>query len=245
MSTPVMLVTGGSRGIGAAVVRLAAQRGYDVAFTYSRDNAAAEQVANDVRTHGRRVCAIKADVADEAQILSTFARVDSELGRLSALVNNCAITGKNSRLDAAETTTLRQVLEVNVLGTMICAREAVLRMSTKHGGAGGSIVLLSSRAALYGSAGEYVWYAASKGAIDSFNVGLAREVGRESIRVNTVSPGPIDTEMHRPGRLEAVVPNNPMARAGMPSEVAEAVLFLTSSAASYINGANVSISGGV
>ena len=245
MSTPVMLVTGGSRGIGAAIVRLAALRGYDVAFTYSRDSAAAEQVANDVRAQGRRVCSIKADMADEAQILGTFAQVDSELGRLSALVSNCAITGKNSRLESAETSTLRQVLEVNVLGTMICAREAVLRMSTRHGGSGGSIVLLSSRAALYGSAGEYVWYAASKGAIDSFNVGLAREVGRDSIRVNTVSPGPIDTEMHRPGRLEAVVPNNPMARAGTPSEVAEAVLFLTSSAASYINGANVSISGGV
>ena len=245
MSTQVMLVTGGSRGIGAAIVRLAAQRGYDVAFTYSRDDAAAGQVANDVRAQGRRVCSIKANMADEAHILATFARVDSELGPLSALVNNCAITGRNSRLDTATTSTLREVLEVNVLGAMICAREAVIRMSTKHGGTGGSIVLVSSRAALYGSAGEYVWYAASKGAIDSFNIGLAREVGRENIRVNAVSPGPIDTEMHRPGRLEAAIPNNPMARAGTPMEVAEAVLFLASPAASYVNGANISISGGV
>ena len=245
MSTRVMLVTGGSRGIGAAIVRLAAQRGYDVAFTYSRDDAAANLVADDVRALGRRVCAIKADMADEAQIRSTFARVDSELGALSALVSNCAITGKNSRLDAADISTLREVLNVNVLGTMICAREAVLRMSTQHGGAGGSIVLVSSPAALYGSAGEYVWYAASKGAIDSFNVGLAREVGRDNIRVNAVSPGPIETEMHRPGRLAAVIPNNPMARAGTPMEVAETVLFLVSPASSYVNGANISISGGV
>lgn len=244
MSTPVMLVTGGSRGIGAAIVRLAAERGYDVAFTYSRDSAAADQVANDVRAQGRRACAIKADMADEAQILGAFAKVD-EFGPLSALVSNCAITGKNSTLAAADISTLRAVLDVNVLGTMICAREAVLRMSTQRGGAGGNIVLISSRAALYGSPGEYVWYAASKGAIDSFNAGLAREVGREGIRVNAISPGPIVTEMHRPGRLEAVVPNNPMARAGTPLEVAEAVLFLVSPAASYINGANISISGGV
>lgn len=245
MSTPVMLVTGGSRGIGAAIVRLAAQRGCDVAFTFSRDSAAAEQVANDVRAAGRRVCAIKANMADEAQILRSFTQVDNELGRLSALVSNCAITGKNSRLDAALTSTLREVLEVNVLGTMICAREAVLRMSTQHGGAGGNIVLISSRAALYGSPNEYVWYAASKGAIDSFNAGLAREVGRDGIRVNAISPGPIATEMHRPGRLESVIPNNPLARAGTAMEVAEAVLFLTSPAASYVNGANISISGGV
>lgn len=245
MSTQVMLVTGGSRGIGAAIVRLAAQRGYDVAFTHSRDDAAAEQVANDVRGLGRRVCAIKADMADESQIQSTFAQVDRELGLLTALVNNCAITGRNSRLDEAEISTLREVMNVNVLGPMICSREAVLRMSTKHGGAGGSIVLISSRAALYGSPNEYVWYAASKGAVDSFNAGLAREVGRDNIRVNAVSPGPIATEMHRPGRLESVVPNNPMARAGTAMEVAEAVLFLASPAASYINGANITVSGGV
>lgn len=245
MSTQVMLVTGGSRGIGAAIVRSAAQRGYDVAFTYSRDVAAAEQVANDVRALGRRVCAIKADMADEAQIRNAFAQVDHELGLLTVLVNNCAITGRNSRLDDAEISTLREVMNVNVLAPMICSREAVLRMSTKHGGAGGNIVLISSRAALYGSPNEYVWYAASKGAIDSFNSGLAREVGREGIRVNAISPGPIATEMHRPGRLESVVPNNPLGRAGTAMEVAEAVLFLTSPAASYINGANIAISGGV
>jgi NAD(P)-dependent dehydrogenase (short-subunit alcohol dehydrogenase family) len=244
MTTPVMLITGGSRGIGAAIARLAARRGHDVALTFVRDSAAAERVAADVRSLGRRVLAIQADVAREADVLRTFTQVDAALGPIGSLICNCAITGKNSRLDEAETRTLREVLEVNVLGAMLCAREAVRRMSARHGGSGGSIVFLSSRAAFYGSPNEYVWYAASKGAIDSFSAGLAREVGREGIRVNTVSPGPIDTEMHRPGRLASVVPNNAMGRAGTADEVAEAVLFLASSAASYVNGANLSVSGG-
>lgn len=245
MSAPVMLITGGSRGIGAAIAKLAARRGYDIALTYARDAAAAERVAEDVRAQGRNVLCIKADVSSETAVTQTFEQVDAEFGRLSSLVYNSAITGINSRLDEVEPMTLREVLNVNVLGAMLHAREAVLRMSTKYGGNGGSIILLSSRAALYGSAGEYVWYAASKGAIDSFNIGLAREVGSEGIRVNAVSPGPIETDMHRPGRLERVVPNNPMGRAGTPDETAQAVLFLASGDASYVNGANISVSGGM
>ena len=244
MTAPVMLITGGSRGIGAAIAQLAAQRGYDVAFTYVRDQAAAARVNDAVRSLGRRALAIKADIGTEADVLRTFGEVDAALGTLSSLVCNCAITGKDSRLDAVATQTLREVLDVNVLGSMLCAREAIRRMSTLHGGVGGSVIFISSRASLYGSPGEYVWYAASKGAIDSLNIGLAREVGKEGIRVNAVSPGPIDTEMHRPGRLERVVPNNAMGRAGTTNEVAEATLFLASAAASYINGANLSVSGG-
>ncbi|MFO7276898.1 MAG: SDR family oxidoreductase [Pseudomonadota bacterium] len=245
MSAPVLLVTGGSRGIGAAVARLAAQQGYDVALTYVRDGDAAERVAGEVRAHGRRALTIRADAGREEDVTRTFAEVDASLGALSVLVYNSAITGRNSRLDEAESATIRHVLEVNVLGAMLHAREAVRRMSTKHGGRGGSIVFLSSRAALYGSPGEYVWYAASKGAIDSLTAGLAREVGREGIRVNAVSPGPIDTDMQAPGRLERVVQINPMGRAGTPEEAAQAVLFLASAAASYVNGANISVSGGV
>jgi NAD(P)-dependent dehydrogenase (short-subunit alcohol dehydrogenase family) len=245
MASPIILITGGSRGIGAALARLAAQRGYDVAFTYVRDATAADRVEHDIRACGRRALAIQANVASEADVARTFVEVETKLGLLSCLVCNSAITGKNSRLDEADTATLREVIDVNVLGPLLCAREAIRRMSTSRGGAGGSIVLISSRAALYGSPGEYVWYAASKGAVDSLNAGLAREAGRLGIRVNAVSPGPIVTEMHRPGRLESVVPTNPMSRAGTPEEVAETVLFLASDAASYVNGANVSVSGGV
>lgn len=245
MSTPVMLITGGSRGIGAATAKLAAQRGYDVAFTYMRDAAAAQRVADEVKALGRKALAIQADLGQEADVLRTFARVDEEFGPPASLVYNCAITGKTSRLDEVDTATVREVVEVNLIGAILCAREAVKRMSVQHGGAGGTIVLISSRATAYGSAGEYVWYAASKGGVDSLNIGLAREVGREGIRVNAISPGPIETDMHRPGRLARVVPNNPMARAGTAHEVAEAVMFLAGSASSYINGANLSISGGL
>ena len=243
MSTGVMLVSGGSRGIGAAIVKLAARRGYDVAFTYARDPQSAEIVAQDVRAQGRWALPVQSDVGRAEDVASLFEQV-AKFGTLSALVCNGAITGKNSRLDEASIDTMREVLNVNVLGVMLCAREGVLRVSTRHGGAGGSIVLISSRASLYGAAGEYVWYAASKGAIDSFNLGLAREVGREGIRVNAVSPGPIDTQMHRPGRLQQGVEKSPMGRAGTPDEVAEAVLYITSPGASYINGANLSVAGG-
>jgi NAD(P)-dependent dehydrogenase (short-subunit alcohol dehydrogenase family) len=245
MSAPVILVTGGSRGIGAATARLAAQRGYDVAFTYVRDESAAQRVADDIRALGRRVLALKSNVGSEEDVIRTFAEVDAQLGRIRALVFNSAITGAHSRLDEAATSTLREVIEVNLLGAMYCAREAIRRMSTRHGGNGGSIVFISSRASVYGSPGEFVWYAASKGGIDSLSIGLAREVGREGIRVNVVSPGPIDTQMHRPGRLQQGVEKSPMGRAGQPEEVAEAALFLASDAASYCTGSNLAVAGGL
>jgi len=243
MTTRVMLVTGGSRGIGAAIVRGAAVRGHDVAFTYARDALAAEEVATQVRALGRRALALQADAGSEADAARTFEALD-RFGRIDALVFNAAVTGRNSRLDEADTATLREVLDVNVLGAMLYARAAIRRMSRQHGGPGGSITFLSSRASFYGSPGEYVWYAASKGAIDSLTLGLARELGREGIRVNAVSPGPIDTQMHRPGRLAQGIERCPMGRAGTPEEVAEAVLFLASDAASYTTGANLSVAGG-
>jgi len=244
MSAPVILVTGGSRGIGAATARLAAKRGYDVALTYVRDESAAARVTDEIRAMGRQALALRANVASEEEVARAFAAVDEKLGRLSAVIINGGITGQNSRLDAADPRTLREVIDVNLLGALFCAREAVRRMSTKHGGAGGAIVFISSRASVYGSAGEYVWYAASKGGVDSLGIGLAREVGREGIRVNVVSPGPIDTEIHRPGRLEKVVDRFAMGRAGRPEEVAEAALFLVSDAASYCTGANLAVAGG-
>ena len=243
MAAPIMLVTGGSRGIGAAIAVLGAQRGYDIAFTYARDGAAAAAVAEQIRAEGRQALSIQADMAREADVARTFEAVDS-LGPLSAMVYNCGVTGAHSRLDEAEPATLREVLDVNLLGAMLCAREGVKRMSTRHGGAGGGIVFLSSRAAFYGAPNEFVWYAATKGGIDSLTVGLARELGQDGIRVNAVSPGPIATDMHRPGRLEQGASRTPMGRAGAPAEVAEAVLFLLSDAASYTTGANLSVAGG-
>jgi NAD(P)-dependent dehydrogenase (short-subunit alcohol dehydrogenase family) len=244
MSAPVILITGGSRGIGAATARLAAQRGYDVAFTYVRDAASADTVRHEVEAAGRRALAVRANMGVEEDIVRTFTEVDAQLGKPVGLIVNSAITGSHSRLDEASTATLREVVDVNLMGAMLCAREAVRRMSTKHGGMGGSIVFISSRASVYGAPGEYVWYAASKGAIDSLGIGLAREVGREGIRVNVISPGPIDTQMHRPGRLQQGIEKSPMGRAGRPEEVAEAALFLASPLASYCNGANLAVAGG-
>jgi NAD(P)-dependent dehydrogenase (short-subunit alcohol dehydrogenase family) len=244
MSAPIILITGGSRGIGAATARLAAQRGFDVAFTYVRDGAAAERVTAEIQAAGRRALAIRANMGVEEDIARTFAEVDTQLGCTQALIVNSAITGASSRLDEASTATLREVIDVNLMGAMLAAREAIRRMSTKHGGSGGSIVFISSRASVYGAAGEYVWYAASKGAIDSLGIGLAREVGREGIRVNVISPGPIDTQMHRPGRLQQGIEKSAMGRAGKPEEVAEAALFLASPLASYCNGANLAVAGG-
>ncbi|MBX5460337.1 MAG: SDR family oxidoreductase [Steroidobacteraceae bacterium] len=244
MSAPVILVTGGSRGIGAATARLAAKRGYNVALTYANNESAAARVADEIRVMGRQSLALRANVASEEDVARAFAAVDEKLGRLSAVVINSGITGHNSRLDEADTSTLREVINVNLLGAMFCAREAVRRMSTRHGGTGGAIVFISSRASVYGSAGEYVWYAAAKGGMDSLGIGLAREVGREGIRVNVVSPGPIGTEIHRPGRLEKVVDRCAMGRAGRPEEVAEAALFLVSDAAAYCTGANLAVAGG-
>jgi NAD(P)-dependent dehydrogenase (short-subunit alcohol dehydrogenase family) len=241
--TPLFLITGGSRGIGKAIALQAADAGHAVLLSYVSNQEAAEGLVKEILARGGRAWALQADTAKEADIQRLFAECD-RLGRLEALVYNSGITGPSSPLLEASTATLARVLEVNVLGAMICAREAVRRMSTLQGGRGGSIVLISSRVTSYGAPGDYVWYAASKGAIDSLTTGLAREVAREGIRVNAVSPGFINTGIHAPGKLETVVPNVPMQRAGEPAEVAAAVMFLVSSQASYINGANLAVGGG-
>jgi NAD(P)-dependent dehydrogenase (short-subunit alcohol dehydrogenase family) len=244
MSAPVLLVTGGSRGIGAATAKLAARKGYDVALSYVRDEAGAEKVAAEIRALGRRAAAIRADVSQEADIVNLFAEVDARLGALDVLVVNSGVNGKPYRLADAPAAQIREVIDVNVTGAMLCAKEGVRRMSTRLGGKGGSIVLLSSRVTEYGAPGDFVWYAASKGAINAFCVGLAREVGREGIRVNVVSPGPIDTEMLDESRRASIKDVVPLARIGKPEEVGEAILFLASSAASFTTGANLSVSGG-
>ena len=244
MSAPVILITGGSRGIGAGTAKLAARKGYDVALSYVRDQQGAEKVAAEIRATGRRAAAIRADVGVEADIVKLFAEVDAQLGALDVLVVNSGVNGKPYRLADAPSAQIREVIDVNVTGAILCAREGVRRMSTRHGGKGGSIVLVSSRVTDYGAPGEFVWYAASKAAINAFCLGLAREVGREGIRVNAVSPGPIDTEMLDAGRRAAVKDVVPLARIGTPEEVGEAILFLASPAASYCTGANLAVSGG-
>jgi NAD(P)-dependent dehydrogenase (short-subunit alcohol dehydrogenase family) len=240
----VLLVTGGSRGIGAAIVRLAAKEGYDVAINYLRDAAAAEDVAKQVRATGRKAVTIQGDMAQEADVARTFKTIDSELGRLTHMVYNSGSTGGYSRLEDADTAMMRNVLELNVLGALICVKAAAGRMSVKKGGQGGAIVLISSMAATLGSAGEYVWYAASKGAVDTMTVGLSRELAVDNIRVNAVSPGLIETTLHPPGRLERLAPMMPIPRAGTPEEVAAAVLFLLSDASSYTTGTNIRVAGG-
>lgn len=243
-----LLVTGASRGIGAAAARLAARDGWDVAVNYARDASAAEQVAADVRARGLRAITVQADVANEAEVLAMFARVDAELGPLGGLVNNAGIVAMQARLDEMDTARWQRMLAVNVFGTWLCAREAVRRMSTRHGGRGGAIVNLSSVAAVLGAPAMYLDYASSKGAIDSFTVGLARELATEGVRVNAVRPGIIDTDIHgdsgdrlRPQKSAEVIP---MRRPGTAEEVAEAIVWLLSPAASYVTGTNVEVTGG-
>jgi NAD(P)-dependent dehydrogenase (short-subunit alcohol dehydrogenase family) len=244
MNERIFLVTGGSRGIGEAIAVGAAQKGYQVVLTYANNAARANDVVERIRTAGGKAVAIMANTGNAADIDRVFAEVD-RLGRLAVLVYNGGITGPHSPLSEASTATIDEVLNVNLRGAILCSQAAVRRMSTRTGGDGGSIVLLSSRAAFYGSPGEFVWYAASKGGVDSLTNGLAREVAAEGIRVNAVSPGPIITEMHRPGKLEVGAKRAPMQRAGTPEEVAETVLFLASEAASYVTGANLAVSGGL
>jgi len=242
------IVTGGSRGIGAAIVKLLGASGYSVAFNYASDEAAARGVLDYLTRAGIRTVAIQADVSREADILRLFDIAQRELGPLRALVNNAAITGGKARVDEIDVAKVTQMLAVNVAGTMLCSREAVRRMSTRRGGLGGGIVNISSLAARTGSAGEWVHYAASKGAVNTFTIGLAREVAGEGIRVNAVAPGLVDTGLHaangEPGRLARLNPTIPMQRAGSPDEIAQGVLWLLSDAASYTTGTILEIGGG-
>jgi NAD(P)-dependent dehydrogenase (short-subunit alcohol dehydrogenase family) len=243
----VVLVTGGSRGIGAAAAALAAARGYDVALSYRTDERAASAVVEAVRALGARAIAIRADVAHEADILELFAAVDA-FGTLAVLVNNAGITGGFSRVADLQAEMLERTFAVNVTGAMLCAREAVRRMSMSYGGTGGAIVNVSSLAARLGGANEWVHYAASKGAINSFTIGLAREVAAEGVRVNAVAAGIVDTELHaaagEPLRALRMGPSIPLGRAAAPGEIAETIMWLASPAASYVTGAIVEAGGG-
>ncbi|MCE2775590.1 MAG: SDR family oxidoreductase [Limnohabitans sp.] len=244
---PVLLVTGASRGIGAATAVLAAQRGWRVVVNYSNNRAAADDVARQIQQAGSEALVVQADVSDEAQIMAMFQRIDSHWGRLDGLVNNAGVVDVQSRVDDMTLARLERMFRLNVIGSFLCAREAVRRMSTRHGHGGGVIVNLSSAASRLGGAGQYVDYAASKGAIDSMTTGLALEVAAEGIRVNQVSPGIIDTEIHAsggfPGRAQAVGPNLPMKRAGTAQEVAQAIVWLLSAESSYTSGSNVDVTG--
>src|SRR5688572_10526911 len=244
---PVLLITGSGRGIGAATARLAAARGYDVAVNYKNDEKAAGEVVEAAKAQGRKAAAIQADMGVEAEIERMFKEAD-RLGPLTHFVYNTGIPGRAGRLDAASPVMMREVVEVNTLGALFCLQHAVRRMSKKQGGQGGAIVLLSSVAADIGGPNEYVWYAASKGAIESITYGLSKEVAGEGIRVNCVSPGASETRVHAdagtPDKLQRIAPMIPMGRAGKPEEQAEAVLFLLSDAASYISGTVLRVAGG-
>lgn len=244
----VMLITGASRGIGAATARLAAGEGYALCLNYHHRQDAAQQLLEELQRNGARAIAIAADVADEAQVASLFAAIDDEFGRLDVLVNNAGMLERQMRLDEMNAARLARVFAVNVTGSFLCAREAVKRMSTRYGGDGGAIINVSSIAAKLGAPNEYIDYAAAKGAIDSMTLGLAKEVAAESIRVNAVRPGVIRTEIHasggEPGRVERVKASVPIGRGGEAEEVAEAILWLASEKASYICGALLDVSGG-
>jgi NAD(P)-dependent dehydrogenase (short-subunit alcohol dehydrogenase family) len=246
--TKIMLVTGGSRGIGAATARLAAERGYDVCINYVSSAESAEAVARDVRAAGRRALLVQADTADEAAVCGMFETIDRELGRLDALVASAGITGRPGTLDSFSADEIRRVLDVDLVGTMLCCREALKRMSTKHGGKGGAIVTLSSVAAVVGAPKEWIPYAASKGGISIFTLGLAREVAGEGVRVNGILPGLIETDMHSgefaSARLARLAPTIPIGRTGTPAECAEAILWLLSEQASYVTGAVLPVTGG-
>ena len=248
MSKPVIIITGASRGIGAATAQLAAARGYAVCVNYVHNQAAAQAVVDAIRAAGGEALAVAGDVAVEADVLKLFQVVDNELGTLSALVNNAGILEHQMRVEEMDVARLQRVFTTNIIGSFLCAREAVRRMSTKFGGKGGAIVNLSSMAAKLGGPGEYVDYAASKGAIDAMTVGLAKEVADQGIRVNAVRPGVIYTDIHasggEPGRVDRVKDSVPMRRGGSAEEVAQAVVWLLSDAASYSTGSFIDVAGG-
>ncbi|MBT9477392.1 SDR family oxidoreductase [Polaromonas sp.] len=244
----VVLITGASRGIGAATALLAARQGYAVAVNYTANSLAADEVVRQIRQAGGQAMAVQADVAVEAQVVAMFEKVDAKFGRLSALVNNAGVVDQTTRVEAITLQRLQRMFEVNVFGSFLCAREAVRRMSTRHGGSGGAIVNVSSAAARLGSPGQYVDYAAAKGAIDTFTLGLAREVAAEGIRVNAVRPGIIDTDIHAsgglPDRVRDLAPQVPMQRAGSAEEVAASIAWLLGDGASYTTGALLDVAGG-
>lgn len=248
MATPIMLVTGGSRGIGAATALMAAARGWRVALSYKGNARAAEAVVAQIRAAGGEAIAVQADVSVEADVLRLFSTVDEQLGTLASLVNNAGMLEQQMRLDQMALDRWQRVFEANVFGSFLCARQAVLRMSTKHGGSGGNIVNLSSAASRIGSPNEFIDYAAAKGAIDSMTIGLAKEVAAEGIRVNAVRPGLIYTDIHalagEPGRVDRAKAGVPMQRGGTAEEVAEAVLWLASEQASYVTGTLLDATGG-
>ena len=248
MNAPVLLVTGGSRGIGAATALAAAQAGYAVAVNYQSNSLAADEVVRSIRDNGGQAMALQADVSREEEVLAMFARIDAKWGPLAALVNNAGVVDVSSRVDGMGVARLTRMINTHVLGSFVCAREAVLRMSTRHGGSGGGIVNLSSAASKLGSPGQYVDYAACKGAIDSFTIGLAKEVAAEGIRVNAVRPGIIETDIHasggEPDRAQRLAPQVPMQRPGSAQEVAHAIVWLLSPQASYCTGALLDVGGG-
>ena len=244
----VLLVTGGSRGIGAATALAAAREGWQVAVNYSHNALAADEVVCQIRAQGGHAISVQADVADEAQVLRMFEHIDAKLGRLQGLVNNAGVVDVTARVDEMSVARWRRMFDINVIGSMLCAREAVRRMSTRHGGQGGSIVNVSSAAARLGAAGQYVDYAAAKAAIDAFTLGLAREVAQEGIRVNAVRPGLIDTDIHAsgglPNRVRDLQHTVPMQRGGTAQEVAEGIVWLLGDASPYTTMSFLEISGG-
>ncbi len=244
----VAIVTGSGRGIGAAIAKGLAEDGYAVAVYYNRNEAAASQVVSEITSAGGIAFAIQADISKDADVVRLFAAVDRNFGTLTALINNGGVTGKFGRVEELSAATLESVFSVNVIGAFLCCREAVRRMSTRNGGSGGNIVNISSRAAQIGGAGEWIHYAATKGALDTLTIGLAREVAAEGIRVNAVAPGLIDTELHAaagiPDRMQRLAPTVPMGRPGTADEVAGCVRFLLSPAAAYVTAAILPVSGG-
>jgi NAD(P)-dependent dehydrogenase (short-subunit alcohol dehydrogenase family) len=244
----VLLVSGGGRGIGAATCRLAGARGYRVAVNYQRDAASATAIAERIEAAGGTAIALQADVREPEKVEQLFADTEERLGRVTHFVNNAGMTGPASRLADASVETLRAVLDLNVFGALLCARAAARCMSQSRGGSGGAIVNVSSGAATLGSPGEWVWYAASKAAVDALTLGLSRELARDGVRVNGVAPGLVDTSLHEssgvPGRLETMAPTIPIGRAASPDEIAEAILFLLSDAASYVTGSVLRVAGG-